>query len=84
MLVDAKLVACAQVTGPITSFYRWQGKVESATEFTLSLKTTKELALDLEARLQELHPYELPEIITTKLDRVNDAYRDWVYGNVQK
>jgi periplasmic divalent cation tolerance protein len=84
MLVDAKLVACAQVAGPITSFYRWQGEVEAATEFTLSLKTTKELALDLEARLQELHPYELPEIITNELDGVNDAYRNWVCGNVEK
>lgn len=82
--VDERLVACAQVSGPITSFYRWQGTVESATEFTLSMKTTGQRLPDVEARLKELHPYDLPEIIIKEVDGVNDEYQEWVCGEVQK
>lgn len=84
LVVDDRLVACAQISGPITSFYRWQGKVESAAEFTLSMKTTIQRLPDLEARLIELHPYDVPEIISRGLDGVNGEYLDWVYGEVQK
>jgi periplasmic divalent cation tolerance protein len=84
LVVDDRLVACAQISGPITSFYRWQGKVESAAEFTLSMKTTIQRLPDLEARLIELHPYDVPEIISSGLDGVNGDYLDWVYGEVQK
>ena len=84
IFVDARLVACAQVSGPITSFYRWQGKVESAAEFTLSMKTTGQLLNDVEARLKELHPYDVPEIIAKEVDGVNDDYLDWVCGEIQK
>lgn len=83
-LVDERFVACAQVSGPIRSFYRWQGKVESATEYTLSMKTTSELLPDVEARVTELHPYDLPEIISNALYGVNREYLDWVYGEVRK
>jgi periplasmic divalent cation tolerance protein len=84
LVVDDRLVACAQISGPITSCYRWQGKVESATEFTLSMKTTIQRLPDLEARLIEHHPYDVPEIISRGLDGVNSEYLDWVYGEVQK
>ncbi|MFW2367180.1 MAG: divalent-cation tolerance protein CutA [Desulforhopalus sp.] len=83
-LVDDRLVACAQVSGPITSFYRWQGEVESATEFTLSMKTTRQGYPALEKRLIELHPYDLPEIISNAPNGVNDDYLDWVYGEVRR
>lgn len=83
-LVEDRLVACAQISGPITSYYHWQGKVESATEFTLSMKTTKQLLAELETRLGELHPYDVPEIISNTVDGVNSDYLDWVYGEVRK
>lgn len=83
LLLDRKLIACAQVTGPITSFYRWQGETTTAAEFSLSLKTTPSCTEDVKTLLSREHPYDLPEIIVQEIVHSSKEYSRWVHGEVQ-
>lgn len=83
LLLDRNLIACAQISGPITSVYRWREKVTSASEYILSLKTTRQRFQILQEILTQEHPYELPEIIGQEIHHVSPAYYDWVCGEVQ-
>jgi len=84
MLLDRKLIACAQISAPITSLYRWKGVTTSATEYTLSLKTAATCLDSVQALLREHHPYELPEIIIQEIVKGSDEYFQWVLGEVQQ
>lgn len=82
LLLERRLVACAQISSPITSIYRWRGEITTATELVLSLKTMPHhYALVEEILLQE-HPYETPEIIAQEIPLVSNAYSDWVNKEV--
>ncbi len=83
LLLERKLIACAQISGPITSLYRWQGTQTSATEFSLSLKTTTQCSERVRTLLQDEHPYDLPEVIVQEIDNSSEEYAHWVYGEVQ-
>jgi len=63
-LVEQRLVACANRLAPVASTYRWQGRIESAEEHPLLLKTVRERYGDVEAAIRALHPYEVPEILS--------------------
>ncbi|MFI2782738.1 divalent-cation tolerance protein CutA [Streptomyces sp. ALB3] len=76
--VDARLAACAQITAPVTSVYRWQGAVETGQEWQVLFKTTAERYDALEAHLVAAHDYETPEIIATPVVRGHDRYLAWV------
>ncbi len=82
VLVEERWAACAQVVGPVESTYRWQGKVERATEWYCHLKTTLARAPGLRARLRELHPYETPEIVAVPLVDGDPDYLAWVAESV--
>jgi len=75
-LVEERLAACVNVHGPMTSTYRWKGAVERDAERQLVIKTTRERRPALEARLHELHPYELPEFVVLSVE-ASAAYRAW-------
>lgn len=76
-LLAAKLVACAQIEGPIHSLYRWQGGVETAREYRLVLKTVPRCWQGIQDYIATHHPYDLPQLV--QLDGVgNDAYVAWV------
>ncbi len=77
-LVNERLAACAQVSGPLSSTYRWQGAVERATEWRLELKAPSARLSALERRLHELHPYEVPECIALPVVHGSDAYLRWL------
>lgn len=77
-LVRRKLVACAQVGGPITSTYRWQGAVETAEEWTCTLKTRVDRYDAVAAAIAELHPYDVPEILATPVVIGSPAYLKWI------
>lgn len=79
-LVENRLVACAQISGPVTSTYWWNGVIEEATEWVCTLKSTSELYEKVENAIKELHPYDLPEIIAIDVERSLPAYGDWVRG----
>jgi len=80
--VAERLAACAQILGPITSVYRWQGAMEEAAEWYCLLKTSTAAYPGLEARIRSLHPYDVPEIIATPILFAAESYAAWIGGEV--
>lgn len=78
MLVDERLIACGQLVGPVSSTYRWRGAVQHAEEWLALLKTTRAAEERLVARIAELHPYEVPEILVTEVSGGYGPYLEWV------
>jgi len=77
-LVHLRLAACVNVLSPVTSFYRWEGAEEQATEIPLIIKTTEERYDALQAAIRERHPYSVPEVIAWPVERGLAAYLEWV------
>ena len=77
-LVEARLAACVQVVGPITSTYRWKGAVEVTEEWLCLIKTTAERFEALAAHIKAHHPYEVPEITAAPLTQGSTDYLAWV------
>jgi periplasmic divalent cation tolerance protein len=77
-LVGEQLCACVNIVREVRSIYRWQGEVVSTSEVLCLLKTQKARQPELVARLSELHPYEVPELVTIDPAAVNPPYLQWV------
>jgi periplasmic divalent cation tolerance protein len=77
-LVEQRLAACVNILAPCRSVYRWEGKVEDASEVPLLIKTTAARYPALEAAIRARHPYELPEIVAVPIAHGLPAYLDWV------
>ena len=80
--MDERLGACVNLLPGAESIYRWEGKIESNAEVVALMKTTFEQLPELEQRLAQLHPYEVPEFVAHRLDAGLDAYFDWVQKSV--
>lgn len=76
--VSGGLAACGQISGPITSHYRWKGQFCRETEWKVTLKTFELLETRLMDFIEEIHPYETAEIISIPVKSVSRAYRDWM------
>jgi len=77
-LIEEKLAACVNLVPGVRSFYRWQGRLEDAGEVLLLVKTRADRCAALAARIQALHPYELPEVLELAAVGGSAAYLDWV------
>jgi periplasmic divalent cation tolerance protein len=77
-LVDGRLAACVQVAGPVTSRYRWEGRVEVAREFLLVAKTVEQRVDALIAAVRDEHPYDVPEITVVPVTGGLADYLDWI------
>jgi periplasmic divalent cation tolerance protein len=77
-LIERKLAACVNILADCTSIYRWQGKIETAGEVPLLIKTRADIYAEVEAAIKSLHPYELPEIIGVPVECGSSDYLDWV------
>ena len=82
-LVERRFIACAQILGPIQSIYRWKGTVEDANEWLLLMKSKASLYPAIEEEIRRQHPYELPEIIVTDIEKGLAGYLDWVAGETK-
>ena len=82
-LVEQKLAACAQISRPITSIYRWKGKVETAKEWLCLIKTQKALYEELEKAIISLHSYETPEIIAVPIIKGSRDYLSWLQNETE-
>jgi periplasmic divalent cation tolerance protein len=82
-LVEERLAACAQVLGPVSSTYRWKEGIEQATEWYCNLKTTRTRLSALKQRIRELHPYEVPEIVATRIEDGDADYLRWIEAEVE-
>ncbi|SRR5690348_9905869 len=81
-LVERKLAACVNIVPAIESVYRWQGKVESATEWLLLIKTEAAAFERLRDAIQELHSYDLPECIMLEIRDGSTKYLEWIKASV--
>ena len=77
-LLERRLVACVNVIAGVSSHYRWNGKLEKDEESLLILKTTREQVAGIDAALKELHPYDVPELLSLPVEEGADAYLRWV------
>lgn len=80
-LVEERLAACVNVLPPMTSVYRWKGDIEEDREQQLVIKTTVGKVAALQARLGQLHPYEVPEFLILA-GSASDAYLSWMREGV--
>ena len=76
--VAARVAACAQISGPVTSVYRWRGAVETAAEWRVQFKTTAARYPALEKYLLDAHDYDTPEIVATPVVAGNPDYLRWL------
>ncbi len=77
-LVKLRLAACVHVQATGNSFYMWEEALQKDAETTLLIKTRASLYQELESRIKELHPYDLPEIIATPVVKGETGYLQWL------
>jgi periplasmic divalent cation tolerance protein len=82
-LVERRLAACVNVIPQIESIYRWQGKVESAQEWLLLIKTTAERFSAVRDAICELHSYDVPECIAITIEDGSVPYLEWIEQSVK-
>jgi periplasmic divalent cation tolerance protein len=82
-LVEERVAACVNIVPGITSIYRWKGAVEQEGEVLLVIKTMAQQVDALKARLLELHPYELPEVVVIPIVGGHGAYLAWIAEQVR-
>lgn len=81
-LVERRLAGCVQIVGPITSTYRWEGKIQTSEEWLCVIKTRSDLYKYLEAAIGEMHSYRVPEILATAVTAGNRPYLDWLDNEI--
>ena len=81
-VVQERLCACVNILDQVQSIFRWQAEIQNDPEVLMILKTTEQRYGDLEKRLQELHPYEVPEIIALPIAMGAQSYLDWLTSQV--
>jgi len=77
-LLKERLIACANIVGPISSLFWWKGKIDKTSEFLVIMKSRKNLFKKLSERVKELHSYEVPEVIALPLIEGLPSYLNWL------
>jgi periplasmic divalent cation tolerance protein len=79
-LLNERLIACANIIGPVSSLFHWAGKMEKAEEYLIIMKSRRDLFEKLADAVKALHSYEVPEILVLPIVEGSKAYLDWL-GN---
>jgi len=82
-LVEEKLAACVSVVPRVRSYYRWKGELETADEFLLLIKTSRDLFDALKLELEKLHPFEVPEVLALPVVAGTENYLNWLGLNLR-
>ncbi len=83
-LVEDRLVACAQIEGPLKSVYWWEGKPDSSSEWRVTLKTRAANYREVEKMIKKHHTYDLPQIVATPIVLASQEYLSWIDSNTGK
>jgi periplasmic divalent cation tolerance protein len=81
-LVEQRMAACVNILPHLQSIYRWQGKVETANEWLLLIKTEARLFERVRDAINELHSYDLPECVMLEVTAGSHAYLNWIAENI--
>jgi periplasmic divalent cation tolerance protein len=82
-LLAERLMACANIIGPISSLFWWKDKIDKATEFQVLMKSNSALFDKLTKRMKTIHSYEIPEIFALPKRMGSPSYLNWLEGNLQ-
>ena len=82
-LLKERLIACANILNPVTSFFFWSGKIDKAEECLMVMKSRRDLFAELAECLKGLHSYEVPEVLAIPIVEGSAAYLAWM-GEVLK
>ncbi|MEM2466130.1 MAG: divalent-cation tolerance protein CutA [Candidatus Bathyarchaeia archaeon] len=77
-LLAERLIACANIIGPIHSLFWWQNKIDTAQEHLILMKTRKDLFAKLAGKVKALHSYQIPEIIALPITESSKDYLKWL------
>ena len=83
ILVDERLAACVNIIRGVRSIYRWEGKVEDEAEVMMVAKSTSERFGALEARVREIHGYDVPEVIAVPIVAGSEKYLAWLVDSTR-
>ncbi len=78
VILEKRLCACVNILGEVASYFWWEGKIDTASESLLLIKTKSEFFNKLKEVIKKNHPYQVPEIIAFNIDKINQEYLDWV------
>jgi len=81
ILVEERLAACANIF-PIASIFRWKGNIEEASEFGIIVKTRTGKVKEIEKRVKEIHSYEVPCVVSYRIDEGSSDYLEWINDSV--
>ena len=83
-LLEKRLAACVQIVGPVTSFYRWQDRIETAEAWLCLIKSKSDLYGEVERTIKQLHSDETPEILALPVVTGSRTYLDWLRAELQR
>jgi periplasmic divalent cation tolerance protein len=77
-LLKGRIIACANIINPVTSFFNWQGKMDKCEECLVVMKSRRDLFADLANRVKKLHSYEVPEVLAFPIVDCSESYLAWL------
>jgi len=82
-LLEERLIACANIVGPISSLFWWEGKIDEASEFLVFMKSHENHFERLSERVTEIHSYEVPEIVALPIIKGSQSYLEWLSDSLR-
>ncbi|MGD0450645.1 MAG: divalent-cation tolerance protein CutA [Candidatus Bathyarchaeia archaeon] len=82
-LLNERLIACGNITGPVTSYFHWSGQIEKSEECLVVMKSRTDLFAQVTERVKGLHSYEVPEILALPIADGSKTYLDWMSAVLQ-
>ncbi len=77
-LLKEKIIACANIINPVTSFFNWQNNVDKCEECLVVMKSRSDLFKELAERVKQLHSYEVPEVLALPIVDYSEVYLKWM------